>query len=347
MTTKNHKDWLDLDVDSIEPMELSPTQKVQLKQTILNKNTKKRTAKWLRNLAAAAIIGVSAVTTINFTFPTLATQIPFMKNIVNYFDNNHTMFENFENYATEIGQVQTSNGISMMIESAVYDGTSVTISYALETEIDLGPNPRFSMHGLDIKNSKGIGAHGTIQKVSDTNYVGLEKITPHFDKEVPDEIEILWRPQVFTDRSKKGDVTEVKGDWAFQFKVPKLLEDLQLVNETVTNHGVTARFTALAKNDLSTVIHYEHNVEPEIVKKWPYIDIQFEEIRDNLGNIYIVDSNGSQSSDYGIYTKSSGTVQAIDPAATSITIVPEIYFSLGSGKGLEVKKMDPVTIHLQ
>jgi len=342
--TKSYKEWLDLDVEQIEPIELSVQQKMKLKQKILKKQTpRKRMPKWVRHIAAAAIIGISAVTTINFAFPTLASQIPFMKNIASYFDHNNTMFENFDSYAKEVGQVQVSNGVSMMIENAVYDGTSLTISFALESEIDLGSHPFLQGLFMDVKGAGGMGGSCRLEKISDTKYVGLANVTPHFDKEVPDEIEVTWKPESFLNMTND---TKVEGDWVFNFKVPKLAGELQLVNETVTNYDVTARFTAIGKNDMSTVIHYEYEVVPEILKKWPEVTVQFDQLQDNLGNTYVVNGNGAKSEDNGISYKSGATVQAIEPAATSITFVPVIYFSLGSGQGMEIKEMDSVTIPL-
>ncbi|MFE3574685.1 DUF4179 domain-containing protein [Lysinibacillus sp. NPDC059133] len=343
--TKSYKEWLDLDVDQIDPIELSAQRKMNLKQTILKKKaTRKRMPKWVRHIAAAAIIGISMVTTVSITFPTLASQIPFMKNIASYFDNKNTMFEDFDSYATEIGQVHSSNGLSMMIENAVYDGTSLTISYALETDIDLGTFPFIEGEFIDIKDAVGAVGSSRLEKISDNKYVGLAKITPDFDKEAPDELEMTWKPEAFLNTDND---TKVEGDWAFNFKVSKLAGELQLVNETVSNYDVTARFTALEKNDMSTVINFDYEANPEVIKKWPEVTVQFEELRDNLGNTYVVNGNGASSRDGGISYKSSATVQAINPTATSITFVPVIYFSLGSGKGTELKEMDPVTIPLK
>lgn len=138
----------------------------------------------------------------------------------------------------------------------------------------------------------------------------------------------------------------MKGDWAFQFSLPKLTGTMQLVNKVVTNYDVTAKFTALVKNDMTTVIHYEYAVKPDLLKEWPFISIHFDELQDNRGNTYTVKGNGAYSKDDRITYQSSATVQSIDPAATSITFVPIIYFSLGSGKGGEEKEMDPITIKL-
>lgn len=341
--TKSYKDWLSLDIENIEPLEMSSQQKAKLKQRVFKQTVKKRVPKWVRHLSAAAIIGIGTVTTVTTAFPTLASQIPFMKNIASYFNNKDTMFENFDSYATEIGQVQTSNGISMMIENAVFDGTSLTISFALESDTDLGSHPFIQGNFIDIKGSEAMGGGSRLEKISDNKYVGLANVTSYFDKEAPEEVEVSWTPQAFYVNTDKI----VKGDWAFHFKVSKLAGELQLINETVTNYDVTARFTALEKNDMSTIIHFEYEVDPELLKKWPEVTVQFDELQDNAGNKYTVHGNGARSLDNGISYKSSATIQAIHSSAKSITFVPVVYFSLGSGKGMEIKEMDPVTLPIK
>jgi len=341
--TKSYKDWLSLDIENIEPLEMSSQQKAKLKQRVFKQTVKKRVPKWVRNLSAAAIIGIGTVTTVATAFPTLASQIPFMKNIASYFNNKDTMFENFDSYATEIGQVQTSNGISMMIENAVFDGTSLTISFALESDTELSSHPFFQGNFIDVKDSVAIGGGSRLEKISDNKYVGLANVTPYFDKEAPEEVEVSWTPQAFYVNTDKL----VKGDWAFHFKVSKLEGELQLINETVTNYDVTARFTSLEKNEMSTIIHYEYEMDPELLKKWPEVTVQFDELQDNAGNKYTVHGNGARSLDNGISYKSSATIQAIHSSAKSITFVPVIYFSLGSGKGMEIKEMDPVTLPIK
>ena len=339
---KGYKDWLDLDVDTIEPLELSDAKKVDIKNNILAKSRKKKNFMSLRQLTTAAFIGISTVTAMSITFPTVASQIPFIQNIVGYFNNEDTIYEHYGDFATEIDQIQTSNGVSIMIENAVFDGTSLSVSYAVESDIDLGPNPSLS-NKADIKGASGLGAHGSLQKISDTTYVGMEKITPHFDKEAPDEISVSWQPISITDWNTN---MEVKGDWQFEFKISKLDGELQLINQSVTSHGVTVVVNSFEKNDMSTVIHYEQFVEASVLKQWPYISTQIYTVQDDLGNTYIVDGNGGRSHDNGLSYKSSGTIQSIDPDAKSLTLTPNIHFSFGSGKVVETKEMEPIIIDL-
>lgn len=341
--TDNYKDSLRMDVENIEPMNLSNSKKLEMKQNILAQSHKKKNFMKLRHLTAAAIIIASVVTATSYTFPTFAAQIPFMKNVIGYFDNENTIYENYNVLATEIGQTQSSNGTSVMIENAIFDGTSLTVTYAIETDADFGPSVYMS-NSLEIKGASGFGGSGTIQKISDTKYIGLEKITPFFDKNIPDELEVTWQPKSFIDELNK---TEVKGDWDFNFTISRLDNNVQLVNQSITNNGVTVLVESLEKNDLSTVIKFEAVVEEEILKQWPFVSVQFDTVKDDLGNTYIVDGNGGSSHDNGVTYKSSDTIKALNPNAKSLILTPIAYFSIGSGKGLEAKEMDSITIDLE
>ncbi|MGM7637158.1 DUF5643 domain-containing protein [Bacillus sp. Hm123] len=98
---------------------------------------------------------------------------------------------------------------------------------------------------------------------------------------------------------------------------------------------------------MTTVIHYEQFVEEDVLKKWPHVSVVFDTVQDNLGNDYIAEDNGGTSRDNLLSFQGSSTIKAIDPNAKSLTIVPTIIFSLGSGKGVEEKKMEPIKIDLQ
>lgn len=340
--TNGYKDWLDLDIDNIEPLELSDTKKDDIKNNILAKSRNKKRFTRVRQLTAAAIIGVSAVTAMSLAFPTVASQLPFMHNIFSYFQDDIDL--DFNKYATAIGQVQTDNGISVMIENAVYDGTAITVSYAIETDKDLGDRPR-EENFFDIEKSNGWSATGKpLSKVSDTTYVGLAKITPRFVNTPPDEIVLSWEPYSFTNTETN---TELKGDWQFEFKLTKLDSDFQLINESIEQDGVTVLIKSFETNDMSTVIHYEQFIESNTLKQWSSVSAQFDTIHDNLGNTYLYNGYGSTTNDNGRSYKSSGSIRSIDPHATSLTFVPTLYFSLGSGKGVETKDMEPIIIDLQ
>ena len=136
------KEWMDLDIDKLELLEVTDIEKAHVKQHVLKK---KKTPIW-RNMAVAAVIIVGATIATGFAFPSIASQIPFMENVISYFDDEEQRYKNFETFSSDIGVAQTSNGITVMIDNAVYDGTNITVSYAIETEHDIRRRTSMFVH---------------------------------------------------------------------------------------------------------------------------------------------------------------------------------------------------------
>src|SRR5690606_25435513 len=125
----------------------------------------------LRFIALSLIfmLGLTIVTT--FAFPAFAAQIPFMKNVINYFVGDNNTYKDFEVYSTDIGHVQSSNGITVMIDQAVYDGTNITVSYAIETSEDLEADIK-AKNPMHVAGAIGGSGRLKLTKVSETRFVG-------------------------------------------------------------------------------------------------------------------------------------------------------------------------------
>lgn len=335
---KDYKQFANLNIEEIEPVEVTELEKKRVQHHVLGK--KKKQPVW-RKFAIAAVILLGATVTTPFAFPSLASQIPFMKNIVDY-TNTHLLNSNFSDLATVIEQVQSSEGISIMIENAVFDGTSVTLTYAIETDKSLGERP--FIHGFfDVTSASGMAGTGSIEKINDTTYIGIEKFTPNFDKEAPDEILVRWHPQEIRTLS---EVT-YKGDWQFEFKLPKLQNEVKLVHATGQLDDVQIVVTSIEQNALSTVIHYEQYVDEATIKEWPHTSSEIIEVKDNLGNVYTVNGNGGFSPDEGRSFEWSITIDQLHPDATSLILTPQIYYSKGSGQITNMPIMEDIIVDLQ
>jgi hypothetical protein len=294
----------------------------------------------VRYLAVAAFIGISVVTASFMTIPALANQIPFIQKILTYFDED--LPNSYADFATIVNQVQSDNGIDIMIENAVYDGTNVVLTYAIQTNAEIGDNPR-SESFLEVRETNGIGGTGTIEKIDDTTYVGVEKVTPHFKGESPNEILIQWQPKAFENIQTNQ---RFEGDWAFKFTLAKLPTNIQLLNQTMKQDGLTLVIESLEQSEMTAVLKYDYYIEKSILQKWPFVSIEMIEVKDNLGNVYKSNGNGGVSHDNGASNEMQTTIYSLNPDATSLTLTPEVYYSKGSGEVLEVKSMEPITINL-
>ena len=101
-----------------------------------------------RNFSVAAALLVASSITLSFAFPTIAAKLPIMGDIFGLFSNDEEyVFEKYNTYSTDIGITKESNGISLTLTDAVYDGENITIAYTLKSEHDLGDRPVLKKKG--------------------------------------------------------------------------------------------------------------------------------------------------------------------------------------------------------
>ena len=303
--------------------------------------------KWKQPIVAAAVILGLSATSVAFSFPSIAAQIPFMDNVISFFNDEERDYKNFESFSTDIDLAQTSNGTTVMIDNAVYDGTNITISYALETEEEIEQDIEISvMNGFDVVGASGMGGGDKITKISNNRYVGLASFTPHFkDEDYPETIEVTWKPEAFN--SILNDDLSLEGDWSFAFSLNRLEGDIELINETVQNENVNFTLKSIEFTDVSTVISYDQVVSDELLKEWESVTPVFH-VTDDLGKVYIDEtSGGGTSSDSGRTFKGTTDFGTIQEGASKLIIQPIQIASLNYGKGHTKIELEPIVIDLK
>ncbi|MGD6844423.1 DUF4179 domain-containing protein [Bacillus infantis] len=337
---KDVKQLLNINMEEIEPEPLSDKQKAAMRTYILSKNSPRKRFK-PAHMAAAAILGTAVVSASLVSVPAVANQVPFLQSILSYFSDEE-LPGSYSDLATVINQVQSSNGIDIMIEDAVYDGTNIILTYAIQTDKDLGATPR-SEGWLDVKDATGMGGTGTIEKINSTTYAGIEEVTPHFSDNNPDEILVKWEPKIFENRATNE---QFKGDWKFKFTLEQLNGNVQKLSGTVKHDDITLSFNSLKKTDLGAVLTYGFIVEKSTLDEYPFVTVEMSDVKDNLGNEYKIQGNGGVSHDNGVSFDWTTSIYSLDAKAETLTFVPKISYSKGSGKQLMEKEMEPVTINI-
>jgi len=335
------KEWMDLDIEKLELLEITDIEKALVKQHVLKKN---KTPKW-RNMAVAASILIGATIATGFAFPSIASQIPFMENVISYFDDEEQRYKNFETISSDIGVTQTSNGITVMIDNAVYDGTNITVSYAIETEHTFGENIHVrTPNWFDVKDASGSGGSSKFTRISDTRYVGISTFTPRFKNDIyPNTVQVTWKPTAF----ENYNGFEVEGDWSFAFSLDRIEGDVQLVNETVQQNEVRFTLQSVEFTDVSTVIDYEQVVSDELLEQWPSVTPVFR-VSDDLGHVYMNGTGGGGVSyDNGKTFKGTTAFGSIQESASQLIIQPVEIASLLYGKGHIEIELDPIVIELK
>ena len=337
------KEWMNIDIDNLELLEVTDLEKKHVKQHILKKRNK---VPFWRYAAVAAVVFVGVTTATGFAFPSIASQIPFMDNVISYFTEEEQSHKSFEAFSTNIGLAQTSNGMTVMIDNAVYDGTNITVSFAIETDYDFGQEMQMrAPNWFDVVGASGSGGRNNITKISDTRYVGLSIFTPRFKDDIyPELLEVTWTPQAFYNRANE---LEIEGDWSFEFALERLDGDLQLINETVQNKDINFTLRSVEFTDVSTIIACEQVVSDELLKELVSVSPTFI-ITDDLGNTYNLGRGGSGMTpdDYKSF-KGTSTVDAIEEGASQLIIQPIEIAGPPNGEVKTEIKLEPIVIDLK
>lgn len=325
---------LNTDIEDIPEAPVSKLEKKAMKRRLLGQ--KKKTGWLLKTAVAAALLIATGITMVT-AFPTIASQIPVLQDIVSYFDEEELIFPHFSEVAQPLNMTQTSNGSTLSLEEAVYDGTSVTISFALKTETDLGPTPLPS-EMIEASGSKGYGASIDMRKVNGSTYAGFISLAPDFRNSPPKSLSLSWEPVAFSDAMDAGK--EITGDWSFNFKLRALEGGSFDIDETLAFEGGEYFVDDISFNKLSTVLRFESEGidENHYVTDW--------QLTDNLGTIYpMVFGTGGASTFHRPYYQM--TFEALDPEASSVTIQPLIsYIENPEDEGIRVD-IEPITVELE
>ncbi len=337
---KEIKEWVHLDMETIEEKPLTAAQKQQIKRNIHIKKAPKRSIKvWV----SAAALGLCVLTGSYVALPTIASQVPFIENIMTRIDPNFIP-QNYVNLATVIHQVESSNGIDMMIENAVYDGNTLMVTYAIKTEHDLGEQPSTATY-LDIEGATGMSGVSSLEKIEKDLYTGMMKVTPHFEKAPGETIQIRWQPEKVTN-IETGE--EFAGDWSFAFTMDALPVTKQSVIAKSASDDAELHVKQVDFNELTTVIHYEFTIDPLIKQKYPLASVDIVKVTDNFGKEHEIHGNGGIITEEGFGHDWSLTLYTLSDEVTSITVTPEIYYVKESGEVTANmrKLMEPVTVNL-
>lgn len=310
---------INIDEDEFEEMEVTDLERARVK-TSLKKSIKKNKMKvWKKSAMAAAIIASLSVATIGLTFPTYASSIPVVGDIFRFLDNGRTgLYDEYKEYSTEMNMIKESKGIKVTINDAIFDGETVSLTYTIESDKDLGEDP--FIHGNpDFKGSKGMAGSSRISKVDKNYYVGIYRATD-LNRTDEDKVKIKWNLDSIIIPEKKE---EIKGNWSFAFALNATDRKVQLSDHSSEQDGVKVNIEKISVTPMSFIVYYDQVVSEKVRNKWHGVDVDLE-IKDDLGNSYSGESNGGSGDSEGYFMSWSKTFEKLNQNATKLIITPHI-----------------------
>lgn len=309
-------------------------QHVNIDQLLHSK--KKKASGWKQHVAIASVAICLVAIMFGLTFPAFAVSIPVIRDIFRFFDNERVVLHNevkinkeertgfrheYKKYSNEINLTQENNGIKFTVHDAIYNGKTVSVTYSIESNQDLGDNPS-TLDFLKIKGAGGISGSNGIKKVDEHKYVGLITAS-NLETTIEDSVNIQWTVDSITNSNTKK---EIKGNWNFDFPLKATKSKGKLIHSSVEQDGVKVSIEKLSISPMSFIISYKQEVSEYMKNRWDeiYVDLR---IKDDLGNSYAGEGNGSIRDESSYTLNGSKTFEKINPNATKLIMTPHVMLS--------------------
>lgn len=319
---------IDIDENEIEETPVTKEEIKYIKKSVKKQINLKR--KWRKSSIAAAVCcaaigGTLAIGVIN---PTYALNIPIIGDIFRYLDNQRTgIYNQYKENATQINATKESNGISITMKDAIFDGQTIYYTYEITTDKDLGENLSVLNSDIKIKNyTGGLGGRANIVKTYNNTYVGLSDTTLNYEMDQVD-----FNIDIFAiGYTENDDFKEIEGDWKFYIKLDAVKRLDQVVNQSTDSNGIKITIDKITKTPMSLKITYTDFVPLQFSENQmnsPSISLS---IKDDLGNKY-------ESLGYSSFGDSSGistyimSIGKINENASKLIFTPEIQLASGGG----------------
>lgn len=309
----------DIDKIVVSP-KLDDTIKDAIKEGYRQKSTTKRKNGWKKQVVAVAAAVIIGTTAFGMAFPTQAKEIPIIGNVFEYLSKyTYGNYAEYKDFSKSLDMVREDKGIKITLNDAIYDGTTVMVTYTLESDKDLGDDIDVRDY-LDIKGYVG-GMSGSsgVYRVNENTYIGFMRMTLD---EIRDELNVRLK---FDNITNHKDL-DIKGKWAFKFNIKKTDTDILMTNKGVEKDGVTVNIDKIIFTPMSTIIHYSQQVTEDEMKGYFSAYTMLVEVKDDLGNVYSGEGNGGSGTDS--LMKFSSTYEKIDKNATKLIITPKVEFEV-------------------
>ena len=171
---------VEIDENEMDIIDVSEFEKENVKKH-LRKSLKKNKGWKKKSLIAAALccVVIGSVGAVGITNPAYAAEIPVVGDIFRLLDNGRTgVYDKYKENANEINVTKESNGVAITIKDAIFDGKTISYTYEIKSDKDLGEMPRAAdLLAFSIKEYKGgTNTDFDIKKVADNTYIGQDNI---------------------------------------------------------------------------------------------------------------------------------------------------------------------------
>lgn len=322
----DEKDFVEIPVNEIEKARV----KRNLKRSIKHRKDSRKTI-------AVAILAIACTAVLGSTITTYAEEIPIVRDI--FAALNNKVYNSYKETANDVNITKTYKDTSVTINDAVFNGSTITLTYTIKTNKDLGDEIFLNnYHVIKEYDKSGYTAGSKFIKVDDFTYVGQENIALfNFNEEVDKPINLAVK--IGGIQELVDEENYINGKWDFNLVLKPVASNKVEVNKQVSYEEVTIGIKSIDINPMSVFLVFSESYEKS--SKWDKSDIQLE-VKDDLGNTYEIQQHGGTGKEKTM--EWSATIEKLKDGASQLIITPKVTLvDLGDAKLQEVEYKNNIT----
>lgn len=302
------------------------------------KKKKRRRIKYSSTMVA----GLTVVILFCISNPAIASKIPFLGDIFSYLNKDiEKIYEPYLEYSTPINISKESNGITVTIKNAIFDGRILNFTYEIDSDRDLGDYPILGVSSVK-KVSDNLGnqleyLNEKQERLEGNSYIGqatykvnneVENLKLLIDlknivllNEGGDGISMITTAS--DDEVKlEGDIKEIiDGQWTFDIELNAVENSIIEANETVKNDSYDFTIEEISISPVSFNIDYNILLKEISKEKWKFDSFDLE-VKDDLGNIYKSENFGMRGNNTGWWANK--IFERVNEKASKLIITPKV-----------------------
>ena len=343
---------LDVEMDELE-VEVTDIEKQRAKQ-VFRRSVKIQNRKI--NRLVVSVAAVLAFFVLGYSFPAVATQIPIIGGIFGQFER--TELEGLDELASPVGLYHSMDGLTVTIESAVFDGKNVVIGWSMLFDESVGFN-EFMNFSHRIHGSIGGTGGWMLEHINENEYIGWtqSRLFNDVTSSATVEFNVLGFGRMITDE----DAVFESWEHTFNFDLIALVGEHIILTDVFSSvdNGIEINVLRLEQTPALTRLLIDITTLEVELQEWESMRAEWL-IEDDLGNEISIFSGSGASS--GAYQARSSLSFIINPNAKQLILTPRIEFSYATYSEIvyndgvptrdifvhigEIREMPPIIIDL-
>ncbi|MBM7542699.1 DUF4179 domain-containing protein [Amphibacillus cookii] len=282
--------------DPLQEQTISESEVKRIKHHVFNQLPDKQNNNKLYLVALITTLVIASNIIFALINPTVARNIPIVGDMFSWFSSDDIeLMGDRADYLTAIDLTDSSNGITVTVTDALYDGERISVAYDIRTDRDLGEY--LYVDFLEVEGNKELISSypSFVRKVADNQYTGLETVELAIE-DPADSIqvwvrgqEISWSKQVEDDKRDVKEQETIEGNWSIAFNLDLIdNEKIEINQQVVNDEFIDIQFNDMILTPISSYFSFSHAIHLARLREQLdfhdfYVNYQ---IIDDLGNIY-------------------------------------------------------------